>query len=158
MLYLQKSSEGFLVLSTNMLCVFTLLNLSRALDILTGLCDVYKLHSVEFAKELIMRKTWKSQSVKCVRVTSHRSGRVFVIHDNYLLHWFYTDIWCILHLKFNILVIFSSIHMPMFWIPSSYNTVGISLTALMEEWQDSVSAEFYIVDYEFYFYFWYLLK
>ena len=31
---------------------------------------------------------------------------VFVIHDNYLLQWFYTDIWCIIHLKFNILVIF----------------------------------------------------
>jgi len=27
--------------------------------------------------------------------------------DNYLLQWYYIDIWCILHLKFNILVIFT---------------------------------------------------
>ena len=45
---------------------------------------------------------------------------LFVIHDNYLLQWFYTDILCILHLKFNILVIFSNIHVPMFWF--SQNT------------------------------------
>ena len=32
---------------------------------------------------------------------------VFVIHDNFLLQWFYTDIWCILHFKFDILVIFT---------------------------------------------------
>ena len=53
--------------------LFTLLNLSLALDILTGLWVVYKLYSVEFAKESIMRKKSKSLSV---HVTNSRSGRV----------------------------------------------------------------------------------
>ena len=38
---------------------------------------------------------------------SYKGFLVFVIHDNYLLQWYFTDIWCILHLKFNILVIFT---------------------------------------------------
>ena len=50
--------------------------MSVALDILTGLWVLYKLHNVQFAKKSIMRKTSKSQSVKCVRVTSSCSGRV----------------------------------------------------------------------------------
>ena len=46
---------------------------------------------------------------------------VFVIHDNYLLQWVYTDIWCVLHLKYNILVISSSIHVQMVWRPSCFS-------------------------------------
>ena len=69
--------ERQLVTRTHLLlCVFTLLYLSLALDILTGLCVVYKLHSVKFSKKSIMRKTLKSPSDKCVRVTSSRSWRV----------------------------------------------------------------------------------
>ena len=58
------------------LCIYAILELSFSLDILTGLWVLYKLHNVKFAKESIMLKTSKSPSVKCVRVTSRRSGRV----------------------------------------------------------------------------------
>ena len=62
---------------------------------------------------------------------------VFLIHDNYLLQWYYIDIWCILHLKFNILVIFSIRAVSkcqcynLRTIPSCFKTVGIPLTALL---------------------------
>ena len=62
---------------------------------------------------------------------------VFVIHNNYLLQWYYTDIWCILHFKFNILVIFSIRAVSkcqclcIRTIPSCVYTMGIPLTALL---------------------------
>ena len=54
-------------------------------------------------------KIIKGLVVRWIMLKSQKSSDgflVFVIHDNYLLQWFYTDIWCILHFKFNILDIF----------------------------------------------------
>ena len=46
---------------------------------------------------------WKMVHLK----KSFKGFLLFVIHDNYLLQWYYTDIWCILKLNFNSLVIFT---------------------------------------------------
>ena len=55
----------------------------------------------------LKRTRWCKSGKKGRWIKSSEGFLVFVIHDNYLLQCFYTDIWCLLHLKFNILVIFT---------------------------------------------------
>ena len=70
---------------------------------------------------------------------------VFVIHDNYLLQWFYINIWYIIHFKFNILVVFSIRAVSkcqclcICTILSCFNTMGIPLTALLRTCYERLS-------------------
>ena len=81
------------------------------LEILTNIfLTVWEMYDVRARCLVYYTAVIKDSVVGLIMLYLQKSSKgflVFVINDYYLLQWFYTDILCILHLKFNILVIFT---------------------------------------------------